>query len=659
MKAISAAAALFAVVAVLCANERAVAGPLSPSDFRGTIGISEPRISPDGRRIAFVKSTIDFGKDRRHSEIFLLDVATGASRQLTYDRTGIGNLRWSPGGDRLAFIADAGAPDDTQSQVFIMPMDGGDAQQVTDADNGVDIFEWKPDGSSIAYVAEDDAPDQGAIDKHLDAFEVNDLDYKTTQEATPYHLWLASADGKHQRRLTSRAWSLDTANSSAGPDISWSPDGKAIAFTKYPDAEYGDSDDAVVAIVDVKTGKERDLTKPGGFTMSPLFAPRGDAIASTWFPHGIFNSNDTVVIGSGAGGSLAQALPGFDHNIDWVAWMPDGRSLAVVSEDGSRQELWRVPLGELPVRIPTGDVNVSGDADAGFDGAIAFIGDTPTHPSELYYVAPGALAARRMTDLNRAIAALPLGPMREITWTGPGGFKEDGMLTLPPGFDRRKRYPLVLVVHGGPQGSSQLSFDELTEIVASHGYLAFQPNYRGSTNLGDAYQHAIFRDTGVGPGEDAMAGVAAVERLGIVDTTRMAVSGWSYGGYMTTWLESHYDVWRCAMSGAALTDWVADYTIAWYQKGDADFFGRTSSPWNDQSPISYASRVKAPTLIMGDVGDANVPIYNSYQWYHALKDNGVPVTFVAYPRDSHYPDDPVGAESVETRWVDWIVDHLH
>jgi dipeptidyl aminopeptidase/acylaminoacyl peptidase len=191
--------------------------------------------------------------------------------------------------------------------------------------------------------------------------------------------------------------------------------------------------------------------------------------------------------------------------------------------------------------------------------------------------------------------------------------------------------------------------------------VVLQPNYRGSTNLGDAYQHAIYRDGGDGPGKDVMAGVTALLKLGFVDSSRMTVSGWSYGGYMTSWMEGHYPVWKAAVAGAALNDYPLDYTIAWYQEGDAaDFFGggpydaRTRAMWIEQSPLTYADRVTAPTLIMGDVGDANVPIVNSYEMYHALKDHGVTVRFVAYPVDVHYPGDPVRNEDVTRRWIAWL-----
>ncbi|MER3546810.1 MAG: peptidase S9 prolyl oligopeptidase, partial [Rhodanobacteraceae bacterium] len=167
-----------------------------------------------------------------------------------------------------------------------------------------------------------------------------------------------------------------------------------------------------------------------------------------------------------------------------------------------------------------------------------------------------------------------------------------------------------------------------------------------------------------GPGKDVMAGLAAVERLGIVDEKRIGISGWSYGGYMTAWLTGHYDNWKAAVAGAALTDWVMDYTVSYYQTGDVYFFG--GSPWNpkyrdiwrEQSPIQYAQNVKAPTLIMGDVGDPNVPLINSYEWFHALRDAGVPVEFYAYPTDTHFPHDIVRTTDVYKRWVGWMKKYL-
>jgi dipeptidyl aminopeptidase/acylaminoacyl peptidase len=271
---------------------------------------------------------------------------------------------------------------------------------------------------------------------------------------------------------------------------------------------------------------------------------------------------------------------------------------------------------------------------------------------------------RRLTDANAFVDKLDLGRTESVQWKSDDGMDADGVLTYPVGYRKGKAYPLVLAIHGGPESASTARFSPLPQLLAAAGFLVFQPNYRGSTNLGDAFQHAIYRDTGEGPGKDVMSGLAAVEKLGSVDKDRVGVSGWSYGGYMTTWLTGHYDVWKAAVSGAALTDWVMDYTIAYYQMGDTYFFGSTPwtaqgwDIWRQQSPITYARNVKAPTLIMGDVGDPNVPLVNSYEWYHALRDNGVKVEFWAYPADTHFPGDIVQQTDVYRRWVDWMKQHL-
>lgn len=666
MRRLTITALFVAAPLALAAGRPADARLLDQAALRNEVGVSQPQISPDGTRIVFVKSTSDFVKDERHSQLMLLDIASGAIRPLTYDRTGIDSPRWSPSGDRLAFIADAQISDsDTESEIYVMRLDGGDPLQATKVQNGVDEFAWRPDGKAFAFVTEDDVPDKKQIDAHFDTFDVGDLDYKKTAAPVPAHLWTVSAAGGAPHRLTHGSWSLSTSEGGPAGPISWSADGKTIAVEQLPNAVYGDSDSAKVALVDAKTGSVRPLAAQRPFSTGATFSPKGDALALVFFPHGAFNSNPYLSLTSSSGGA-GSVVGGQEHAVDFAAWTPDGSALVFSGEDGPVNDLWFSPLAGTPRKYDLAGATFGGDATVGPHGSIAFVGTKPDEPGELYYASSPTAPARRLTRYNASFAKLQLGEMREVRWTGPGGFAEDGIVTLPPGYVAGKRYPLALVVHGGPQGASQLTFNSLVQLIAAHGIVAFEPNYRGSTNLGDAYQHAIYRDTGVGPGKDVMAGVATLDKAGVIDTSRMCVTGWSYGGYMTTWLESHYDVWKCAMSGAALTDWVADYTIAFYQKGDADFFGQSSSPWKDngwdiwrdQSPLSAVQNVKAPTLIMGDVGDPNVPIYNSYLWYTALRDQGVDVQFYAYPRNTHFPGDPVGAEGVYKRWVDWVVSHL-
>jgi len=392
------------------------------------------------------------------------------------------------------------------------------------------------------------------------------------------------------------------------------------------------------------------------------YAPDGDTLAFMRSRDGDQSNGTAVYVW--ADGMTRDATKALARNFNTYAWLPGGKALLLEGGYGTRSVLWEQPLQGAAKRLDLGDVEASPDLSVSKTGAVAFVGATATHPNELYVMDSLGAKPRRLTNLNAFMDGIMLGRTEAIEWQGPNDFREDGVLTYPAGYQSGQRCPLVLVIHGGPESSSTVRFSPLPQLLAAAGFIVFQPNYRGSTNLGDAYQHAIFRDTGVGPGNDVMAGVAAVKKLGIVDEDHIGVSGWSYGGYMTAWLTGHYPVWKAAVAGAALTDWVMDYTVAYYQEGDTYFFG--GSPWKakyrdiwrEQSPISYAQNVTAPTLIMGDVGDPNVPLVNSYEWFHALRDAGVAVEFYAYPADTHFPRDIVRSTDVYRRWVEWMTKHL-
>jgi len=336
-----------------------------------------------------------------------------------------------------------------------------------------------------------------------------------------------------------------------------------------------------------------------------------------------------------------------------------------MAEKGTREVMWKQPLNGSAQLINTGNLLPgSHGVSVSKNGVIAFTASTPRHPSELYVMRSLQDKPEQLTHLNAFVDSLNVARNESVNWK-LDGFDEDGVLTYPVNFEKGKKYPLVLVIHGGPEGASTIRFSPLVQLLAAQGFFVFQPNYRGSINLGDAYQHAIYRNTGKGPGRDVMAGLKKVEEKGFIDKSKIGVTGWSYGGYMTSWLIGNYpEVWKAAVSGAALNDWVMDYTIAYYQKGDLYFFG--GSPWvkkywkiwREQSPIAYAIRAKAPTLIMGDAGDPNVPIVNSYQMFHALRDNGVTTEFYVYPVNTHFPHDIVRTTNVYRRWVDWMVKYL-
>jgi dipeptidyl aminopeptidase/acylaminoacyl peptidase len=610
-------------------------------------------------------------------EIDIVDAANGARRGITWKRTGIASPKWSEDGSRLAFLAEDSAPkalpntspdsnskddadkdsEEKQAQVFVMPMNGGDPIRVTEAKHGVEEFAWSPDGKQIAFVTADEAVNAKAIKEHDDAFQVTDNNFLIRAALTPWHLWVVPSSGGAAKRLTQGTFSLQTDQRDSAPVPEWSHDGRSIVFTRFPGPYWGTSFRSVIAAVDAVGGETRTLVSSEGSTTA-LYAPASDVLAFNRSRDGDQNNGGAVyVMINGVSRDVTQAQA---RNFNTHAWLPGGKALLLEGDDGTVSALWQQPLQGAAKKLDLGDVQASPDLSVSKTGAVAFVGSTAMHPSELYVMDSANAKPRRLTNFNAFIDGVTLGRTESIEWQGPNGFLEDGALTYPAGYQRGQKYPLVLLIHGGPESASTVKFSPLPQLLAAAGFLVFQPNYRGSTNLGDAYQHAIFRDTGAGPGNDVMAGVAAVERLGIVDQDRVGVSGWSYGGYMTAWLTGHYPLWKAAVSGAALTDWVMDYTVAYYQEGDAYFFG--GSPWTakyrgiwrEQSPINYAQNVTAPTLIMGDVGDPNVPLVNSYEWYHALRDAGVEVEFYAYPADTHFPKDIVRTTDVYRRWVAWM-----
>ncbi|MBU6476451.1 MAG: S9 family peptidase [Xanthomonadaceae bacterium] len=638
-------------------------------DLQKIVALSDPQISPNGKAIALTVSTPDWKTDKYRIEIDLVDVASGTRRTLVRNRENLSSPRWSPDGERLAFLAEDAKTGAVQ--IFVMPMNGGDALRVTDDKQGVDDYSWSPDGQSIAFIAQDPPLNADAIKAHNKVFRVTDGHFLLTRDVAPWHLWVVPAEGGKARRLTKGQFSLGTEPGGTTTPA-WSRDGKRIAFTKFPDAYWAQSFRSVIAEVDVASSSMRTLV--AAQTSDDFkFAPAGDAYAFLRPRDGDQNNGDAVYVS--VDGKIHDATAALARHFRNYAWMPDGQSLIVAGGLGTHTVLWQQPLSGKARLLDLGNVEANNGLgtttsddtirmSVSRTGAIALIGTTANHPSELYVLASPNAKPRRLTNVNAFVDNLDLGRTESIKWEGPDGFREDGVLTYPVGYERGRKYPLVLVIHGGPMITSNEGFQRLAQLLAASGFMVFQPNYRGSTGLGDAYQHAIYRDTGDGPGKDVMAGLAAVEKLGVVDPNRIGVSGWSYGGYLTAWLTSHYDVWKAAVAGAPVTDWLMDYSISYYQEGDAYFFG--SSPWTSegweiwraQSPINHVRNVKAPTLIMADVMDSNVPFVNAMEWYHGLRDNGIPVEFYAYPETSHVPHDIVQVTDMYRRWIGWMKKHL-
>jgi dipeptidyl aminopeptidase/acylaminoacyl peptidase len=662
----------FLLVVALLANKpaRAQTRHLELKDYAKITSVSDPQISPDGKTIVFVVSRPNLEQDRSDRQLVLMEIATGTQHVLTYERKGVGSPRWSPSGDRLAFVAADGPEKDAKPQVFVLLMTGGEARKITDVPNGIEQFAWRPNGEEIAYVASDEPENKKEIEKHHDAFEVGDNDFLATEAALPSHIWILPAEGGKAKRLTSGTWSLPKSAPPSPPasPISWSPDGKWLMFTRQEHPHQGDSDLTTLQVLDVETGEVRKLTKHEKFESFGLFSADGSRVAY-WYPRDDDPNNENeIFVTQMTGGNGTDTTRSIDRDIQRVIWMPDGNSLLVGGHDGTQTSLWLQPLAGGVKRLPLGDISPTWsfwvDAFVGRKGEIAFTGGTPRQPSELYYMASANDTPRRLTDFNHEIASLALGKAEKLEWKGPDGFQEDGVLFYPPDFQKDRKYPLVLIIHGGPTASTTTQFNFLSQLMVTHGYVVFSPNYRGSDNLGNVYQRAIWNDAGDGPGRDVISGIDAVKKLGFIDANKIGVTGWSYGGYMTSWLIGHYQIWKAAMAGAPVTDMYEEYNLAdgnvsgRYGFKGSPYLGENLKDYRAQSPITYAAQMKTPTLIMHDTGDARVTITQGYSLFHALKDNGVPVKFMAFPVPGHFPGDPVRQMDVYRLWVDWMDQYL-
>jgi dipeptidyl aminopeptidase/acylaminoacyl peptidase len=630
------------------------------------VELSAPQMAPNGARVALVASRADFANDRLLASLDVVDVASGARRTIVPARFGLSSPAWSPDGRRIAFLA-PGASE--AAQIFVVAAAGGSPHRVTRAPSGIEQFAWRPDGRAFAYVSTASPPVLRGAARFRDGFHVGTDSYLARAIPEPAHLFVARDDGTGVRQLTRGRWTvLDGEDQTA---LTWSADGATLAFARAPSAILNDQDGSAVWLCSVATGVLRKLTTHAAHETSPLFAPVGRRIAFLYATGGEeVAQSELYLAGPGAAVNLSHA---YDRTLLDAAWMPSSTALLAAADDGERRSLVEFPLSGGLRRIDLHGLDLVTDAmlyntgsslrgSIAPDGTIAFIGASPHRPSELYVVRPSG-APRRLTSYNAFVASLDLPRVEPFWFNGPDGFREEAVLTYPVGYDPSHRYPLMLKIHGGPDLAARVTFDPLPQLMAARGWFVLAPNYRGSTNLGLAYQRAIARAPSSGPEKDLLAALALVQGRGLVDARRLGVSGWSYGGQLTAWMIAKHHAWCAAMTGAPVTDTVVDYATADDLNdyppiyGGPPFQGDLRALYERESPLTYVKDVTTPLLIMHNVGDERVPIVNSYLLFRALRDLHRPVQFVAYPLDVHEAGDagdPVRVADTFARWTGWF-----
>lgn len=631
---------------------------LTTNDLRDQIDLSGVDISPDEKRILVLTSRQNYDSNDFLTELVMIDVESKEQRILS-QQPGISMATWSPAGDRVAFVATV----DDVDQMFTLSMRGGEAKQITTSKGGILHYSWSPDGKRFAFIAVEDPIVKTGTDRFNDSFEVGSNDYLTATAASQNYVGIVETSGAGQeKRLTPP--DITVATDFYNSSLSWSPDGKLLAITTYPSSRSGDSDLGKIHLLDVESKELQPLTSQPNKEGPAYFLPGDNQRLAFFYLRDGIPANLTEVYSASPNGSVNSMTRTLDREILDFAWFSNGR-LLLTGYDGLQSAIWAQTESNSYKKLNTGDVMEIYELSVNKSGSIVFIGEEKYRPVELYFLSDINAEPKRITDFNHSIADRKQGKREGITWKNTSGIEVDGVLTYPPAFDASKKYPLVLLIHGGPTATSTLAFNMTAQLMAARGWIVLQPNYRGSNHRGNTFQSAMANDASEGPGDDVWTGVEAMKKKPYVDPKKNAVSGWSYGGWMTAWLIGRYpDEWAAAVAGAAPVDFTDMYSLS-----DLNRMPRhaiTASPYvgdnlknaQMQSPIKNFSKIRTPTLILSKSEDSRVSITGSYKLFNALRDNGVKTEFIVYPGPGHLVTDPVRSQDVYERWLNWLAQYL-
>ncbi|MBO8152072.1 MAG: S9 family peptidase [Candidatus Marinimicrobia bacterium] len=611
--------------------------PMNLIDFLNVPSVSSPQISPDGKYAAFIKEVSDWGENKRVGHIWLVNVSTGRLTQLTNGSGEERNPEWSPDGRTLAFI-DKRANDETP-QIYLINIAHGEAKRLTNHPTSVSNIQWSPDRKKIYFLAADEPTPEEKKKKELKddvyAFEAN---YHNK------HLWYVEVETGKETRVTTGDYTVY--------NYVLSQDGKKIAFIKSSSPMQEDLDHSEIWIMNSDGGEQKRLT----FNNIPerrieISPDNKNVLFITWTNENfeLYYDNNLFIIDTRTR-KTQMLLKDFKYGIERAVWSKSGEKIYFIANMGVHTELFSLDLktgrtkqytsGKHDLKYWNWDFNPQKEIHL-------FSVTQPHNPGDLWILKISKKASlKRITHIFDYLEEQFLLPKQEaIRWKGKDGVIVEGIFCYPVNYERGKRYPLIVIPHGGPRWSSRYLFGNWVAyipVMAGRGYAVLLPNYRGSTGYGDNFVRDMVGHYFNQAHNDIIAGIDSLIDAGIVDSTKLIIGGWSAGGHMTNKLITYTNRFRAASSGAGASNWISMYAQSDTRVQRTPWFGGT--PWEkdapidtywEHSPLKYIWRAKTPTIIFVGEEDPRVPMPQSVELYRALKYNGVPVKLYIAPREGH------------------------
>src|SRR6266852_8254443 len=638
--------------------------------------IAEPQVSRDGKWVAYTVSTPDLEANRGVSNIWVAPTAGVTAMQLTQSGHDTSPV-WSPDGKTLAFLSSRSG----ESQVYLLSMEGGEAHALTHLSTGADVVKWSPEGKTIAFTStvypdckdaecnskRDAEKEKSKVKAHV-AEQLLYRHWTHWNEGKRAHLFVAAADGSGSPRDLTPGANYDVPpDERGGPgDINFSPDGKEICFTAVTDKMEAISTNGDLFIVAVAGGEAKRITTQPGFDGNPVYSPDGKHIAYHAQLTPEYESDRwRVMLYDRQSGKSENLSEGFDRSANDPAWSPDSKTIYFTAENQTQQPVYAMAAraGAEPKKIIADGYNTAISFSA--DGkTLVFERASLTTPAEVFAASSDGTNPRQLTHQNDAIlAGLEMNPPETFWFDGAEGTKVQAMLIRPPKFDAMKKYPLLVLLHGGPQTmwSNSWGYRWNAQVFSGAGYVTLMINRRGSTGYGQKFTDEITNDWGGKAYVDVMKGIDTVlAKYKFVDGTRMAAAGGSYGGYLADWLATHTDRFKAIVSHAGVYDKTAMYATEelWFE--DHDMRG---APWEKPenykkwSPSTYAGELgkyKTPMLLVAGERDYRVPYTQSLELFSALQKQGVPSKIMIFPDEGHWILKPQNAQRWYKTFLEWI-----